>query len=68
VNEMEKDKLRKVIVGVISVIVTISVIAYFSTLLKPEKPYWYYFGPLLLLYWVIFITLYSKRKKKKGGD
>jgi len=65
---MEKDKLRKVIVGVISVIVTISVIAYLSTLPKPEKPYWYYFGPLLFLYWVIFITWYSKRKKKKGGD
>ena len=64
---MEKDKHRKIIVGVISIIVTIGLLAYLTTLPEPEKPYWYYFGPLLFLYWIIFINWYSKHKKGKGG-
>jgi len=37
---MEKDKLRKIVVAMLSVIVTISVIAYLNMLPKPvfEKP------------------------------
>ena len=61
---MEKDKLRNIIVAVISIIVTISVIVYLTSLPKSEKHYWYYFGPLLFLYWIIFINRYSKRKRK----
>ena len=67
---MEKDKLRKIIVAVISVIVTIGVIAYLSTLPAKgdffEQPYW--IGFLLFLYWIIFINWYAKHKKGKGGD
>ncbi|MCD6483009.1 MAG: hypothetical protein J7K83_01940 [Candidatus Aenigmarchaeota archaeon] len=62
---MEKDKLRKII-AVLSVIVTISVIAYLNTLLKPvfEKPYWISIVALLFMYWTIFINWYTKRKRK----
>ncbi|MCU4139102.1 MAG: hypothetical protein N2V78_02870 [Methanophagales archaeon] len=62
---MEKDKLRKIVVAVLSVIVTISVIAYLNTLPKPvfEKPYWISIVALLFLYWIIFIN-WSERKRK----
>jgi len=62
---MEKDKLRKIVVAVLSVIVTISVIAYLNTLPKPvfEKPYWISIVALLFLYWIYFIN-WSKRKRK----
>jgi len=64
-NKMEKDKLRKIVVAVLSVIVTISVIAYLNTLPKPvfEKPYWISIVALLFLYWIYFIN-WSKRKRK----
>jgi len=64
-NKMEKDKLRKIVVAVLSVIVTISVIAYLNTLPKPvfEKPYWISIVALLFLYWIIFIN-WSERKRK----
>ena len=63
---MEKDKLRKIVVTVLSVIVTIGVIVYLNTLPKPlfEKPYWISIVALLFLYWIIFINWYSKRKRK----
>jgi len=63
---MEKDKLRKIVVAVLSVIVTISVIAYLNLLPKPvfEKPYWISIVALLFLYWIIFINWYAKRKRK----
>jgi len=65
-NKMEKDKLRKIVVAVLSVIVTMSVIVYLNTLPKPvfEKPYWISIVALLFLYWIIFINRYSKRKRK----
>jgi len=57
-NKMEKDKLRKIGVAVLSVIVTISVIAYLNTLPKPlfEKPHWISIVALLFMYWIIFIN------------
>ena len=58
------NKLRKIIVAVISIIVTIGLIAHLTTLAEPEKPYWYYFGPLLFLYWIIFINWYVKHKRE----
>jgi len=63
---MEKDKLRKIVVTVLSVIVTISVISYLITLPKPvfEKPYWISIVALLFMYWIIFINWYAKRKRK----
>jgi len=63
---MEKDKLRKIVVIMLSVIVTISVIAYLNTLSKPvfERPYWISIITLLFLYWIIFINWYSKRKRR----
>ncbi len=66
VTKMEKDKLRKIVVAMLSVIVTISVIAYLNTLPKPvfEKPYWISIVALLFMYWIIFINWYSKRKRK----
>ena len=65
-NKIEKDKLRKIVVAVLSVIVTMSVIVYLNTLPKPvfEKPYWISIVALLFLYWIIFINWYSKRKRK----
>jgi len=64
-NKMEKDKLRRVVGAVLSIIITLSVIAYLNTLPEPifEKPYWVSIVALLFLYWVIFINWYSKRKK-----
>jgi len=63
---MENTKLRKIIVAVISVIVTICVIAYIVTLPRPslEQPNWLAIGALLLMYWVLFINWLSKRKRK----
>jgi len=65
-NKMEKDKLRKIVVTVLSVIVTIGVIVYLNTLPKPvfEKPYWISIVALLFMYWIIFINWYAKRKRK----
>ncbi len=63
---MEKDKLRKIVVAVLSVIVTISVMVHLNTLPKPvfEKPYWISIVALLFMYWIIFINWYAKRKRK----
>jgi len=63
---MEKDKLRKNVVAVLSGIVTIGIIAYLNTLPKPvfEKPYWISIVALLFMYWIIFINWYAKRKRK----
>ena len=63
---MEKDKPRKIVVAILSVIVTISVIVYLNTLPKPvfEEPYWISIIALLFLYWIIFINWYSKRQRK----
>jgi len=61
--KMENDKQRKIIVGVISIIVTTGLL-YIIRLCKPEEPYWHYSVPLLFLYWIIFIAWYSKRKRK----
>ena len=63
---MEKDKLRKIVVAALSVIVTISVIECLNTLPKPvfEKPYWISIIALLFLYWIIFINWYAKRRRK----
>ena len=63
---MEEDKLRKIVVAMLSVMVTISVIAYLNTLPKPlfEKLYWTGIVALLLLYWIYFINWYFKRKGK----
>ena len=63
---VEGDKLRKIVVCALSAIVTISVIAYLSTLPKHvfEKPYWISIIALLFLYWIIFINWYSKSGKK----
>ena len=65
-NKIEKDKLRKIVVAMLSIIVTMSVIVYLNTLPKPvfEKPYWISIVALLFLYWIIFINWYSKRKRK----
>jgi len=62
---VERGKLRKIVVAVFSVIVTIGVIAYLNTLPKPvfEKPYWISIVALLFLYWIIFINWYSKHKR-----
>ena len=67
------NNLRKITIAVISVVVTIGLLAYLTlayltTLPEPENPYWYYFGPLLFLYWILFINWYVKHKKGKGGD
>ena len=65
-SKMKKDKLRKIVVSALSIIVTISVIAYLNTLPKPvfEKPYWISIVALLFMYWIIFINWYAKRKRK----
>jgi len=63
---MDNDKLRKIVVAMLSVILTVSVIAYLNKLPKPvfEKPYWISIVALLFLYWIIFINWYSKHKRK----
>ena len=58
------NNLRKITIAVISVVVTIGLLAYLTTLPEPENPYWYYFGPLLFLYWIIFINWYAKHKRE----
>ena len=60
---MEKSKI---IVAIVSVIVTICVIGYIVTLPKPilEEPNWIAIIALLFLYWTLFINWYSKRKKE----
>ena len=65
---MENTKLRKIIVAVISVIVTICVIAYIVTLPRPslEQPNWLAIGALLFMYWVLFINWLSKRKENNS--
>ena len=62
---MEKDKLRKIAVAVLSVIVTIGVIAYLNSLPKPdlEKPYWISIVALLFLYWIYFINWFKRKRK-----
>jgi len=64
-EKMFDTTMKKIVVVMLSVMVTISVIAYLNTLPKPvfEKPYWISIVALLFLYWVIFIDWYSKRKK-----
>lgn len=56
----------KIIVAIVSVIVTIFVIAYIATLPTPtlEEPNWIAIGALLFLYWILFINWLSKRKGK----
>ena len=60
---MEKSKI---IVAIVSVIVTICVIGYIVTLPKPilEEPNWIAIIALLFLYWMLFINWYSKRKRE----
>jgi len=60
---MEKSKI---IVAIVSVIVTICVIGYIVTLPKPilEEPNWIVIIALLFLYWTLFINWYSKRKRE----
>jgi len=60
---MEKSKI---IVAIVSVIVTICVIGYIATLPKPilEEPNWIAIIALLFLYWTLFINWYSKRKRE----
>jgi len=60
---MEKSKI---IVAIVSVIVTICVIGYIVTLPKPilEEPNWIAIIALLFLYWTLFINWYSKRKRE----
>jgi len=63
---MEKTKSRKIILAIISVAVTIGVIAYLGTLPKPvSEKSWYYFYGLLFLYWVIFVNWCIKRKRSE---
>jgi len=65
-NIMEKTKSWKIILAIISVAVTISAIAYLSTLPKPvSEKSWYYFGGLLFLYWMIFVNWCIKRKRSE---
>jgi len=63
---MGEDNLRKIVVAMLSVMVTISAIVYLNTLPKPlfEKPYWTGIVALLFLYWIYFINWYFKRKGK----
>ena len=66
---MEKDELRRTIVAMLSITVTMSVIICLNKLPKPvfEKPYWISIVALLLLYWTIFINWYSKRKRERAS-
>jgi len=62
-----ENNLRKIILAVISVVVSISVTVYLTTLPEPilEKPYVLLFPvALLFLYWILLINWYSKRKRK----
>ena len=61
---MEKIKIT---VGIVSVIVTISVIAYLVTLPRSalEEFNWLSVIALLFLYWIIFVNWYSKHKRER---
>ena len=61
---MEKLKLT---IGMVSVIVTIFVIAYLVTLPKSalEEFNWISIVALLFLYWIIFVNWYSRRKRER---
>ena len=61
---MEKIKIT---VGMVSVIVTIFVIAHLVTLPKSalEEFNWVSIVALLLLYWIIFVNWYSRRKRER---
>ena len=61
---MEKIKITT---GIVSVIVTISVIAYLVTLPKSalEEFNWISIVALLFLYWIIFVNWYSRRKRER---
>ena len=60
---MEKIKIT---IGIVSVIVTISVIAYLVTLPRSalEEFNWVSIIALLFLYWIIFVNWYSKHKRE----
>ena len=61
---MEKIKIT---IGIVSVIVTISVIAYLVTLPRSalEEFNWVSIIALLFLYWIIFVNWYSKHKRER---
>ena len=61
---MEKLKLT---IGMVSVIVTIFVIAYLVTLPKSalEEFNWISIVALLFLYWIIFVNWYSRHKRER---
>ena len=61
---MEKIKIT---IGIVSVIVTISVIAYLVTLPRSalEEFNWVSIVALLFLYWIIFVNWYSRRKRER---
>ena len=63
-NGMEKVKI---IIGIVSVIVTIFVIAYLVTLPRSalEGFNWVSIIALLFLYWIIFVNWYSRRKRER---
>ncbi len=63
-NGMEKIKI---IIGIVSVIVTIFVIAYLVTLPRSalEEFNWVSIIALLFLYWIIFVNWYSKHKRER---
>ena len=60
---MEKLKLT---IGMVSVIVTIFVIAYLVTLPRSalEEFNWISIVALLFLYWIIFVNWYSKHERE----
>jgi len=57
----------KITIGIVSVIVTISVIAYLVTLPRSalEEFNWVSIIALLFLYWIIFVNWYSKHKRER---
>jgi len=57
----------KITIGIVSVIVTISVIAYLVTLPRSalEEFNWLSIIALLFLYWIIFVNWYSKHKRER---
>ena len=61
---MEKIKITT---GIVSVIVTIFVIAYLVTLPRSalEEFNWLSIIALLFLYWIIFVNWYSKHKRER---
>ena len=65
-REKEVEKI-KITTGIVSVIVTISVIAYLVTLPRSalEEFNWVSIVALLFLYWIIFVNWYSKHKRER---